>query len=408
MYSLTMPSSRDDFTSRTKRVLAMRAGYVCSFEGCSTLTVGPSEEGPEAVTMLGVAAHICAAAPGGRRYDPLMSPAERQDIGNGIWLCQNHATIVDRDDVTFTPESLREMKAQHEAQRGFAIGHSPACEAEDLIALGPDVIALGTLSGISPAGWRLRIAHFIEGDRAELVSFISNFERLPAASRYLLVNSLGEGRTLSVAPSLDVLQGSLELLVPVEAPHPRTPAKAFGSTWAISPTTNDLFIENGRIASVSGIDAFAEHLQRLLGTAQGDNVFHPQSGSLVSDFFQDFAGSPWLERLVALEIIRLSAIPQSSSLSKELHTPLRAVQRVRGVTIPSHDLAQQRLSIRVHLDLEGQPDWRRDLRVFIYTPEQLTKTAARGEDLALAAITGWAVEALPKRRRRVLADNSTP
>ncbi len=61
-------SNRDEFSEKTKKALAARAGWCCSLTGCGKLTVGPSEEAPEAVTLIGKAAHICGAAGGpGRR-----------------------------------------------------------------------------------------------------------------------------------------------------------------------------------------------------------------------------------------------------------------------------------------------------------------------------------------------------
>lgn len=36
--------TKDDFSIRTKPRLPLRAGYICSFPGCSIHTVGPSDE----------------------------------------------------------------------------------------------------------------------------------------------------------------------------------------------------------------------------------------------------------------------------------------------------------------------------------------------------------------------------
>jgi hypothetical protein len=93
--------NRDEFSEKTKKALAARAGWCCSLTGCGKLTVGPSEEGPDAITMIGKAARICGAASGPGRYDPDMAPEQRSDIENGIWLCADHADMVDRDEVTF-------------------------------------------------------------------------------------------------------------------------------------------------------------------------------------------------------------------------------------------------------------------------------------------------------------------
>src|ERR1700738_70313 len=109
-------SNRDEFTAKTKIAVAQRANHCCSFRGCPQITSGPSDEGPEAVIVVGKAAHIHGAAsgPGSRRYLASMSPEERKHINNAIWLCSTHADMIDRDDVTFTADDLRAMKREHE------------------------------------------------------------------------------------------------------------------------------------------------------------------------------------------------------------------------------------------------------------------------------------------------------
>ena len=109
-----MRKNRDDFTERTKLQLAKRAGWMCCNPQCRRSTVGSNERGDGEI-VVGVAAHICAAAPGGPRYDPSMKPEQRRSVDNGIWLCQVHAKIVDSDERSFPVELLHEWKAQ--AQR---------------------------------------------------------------------------------------------------------------------------------------------------------------------------------------------------------------------------------------------------------------------------------------------------
>jgi hypothetical protein len=93
-------NNRDDFSARVKQAVAARAGWHCSLAGCAKLTIGPSEEAPDAVAKIGEAAHICAASEGGRRYDASMTPDERAGFDNAIWLCSDHAKLIDRDEVT--------------------------------------------------------------------------------------------------------------------------------------------------------------------------------------------------------------------------------------------------------------------------------------------------------------------
>jgi hypothetical protein len=132
-------SNRDDFSAKTKQALALRAGYTCSFRGCPRSTSGPSEEAPDAVSMTGKAAHIHAAAPGGRRYLASTTPDQRKDISNGIWLCSHHADLIDDDEVTYTADDLRAMKREHEAncEKRHREGVQRGQSVDELIAIGP-------------------------------------------------------------------------------------------------------------------------------------------------------------------------------------------------------------------------------------------------------------------------------
>jgi len=105
---------RDNFSANTRRLVASRAGYLCSHPSCRVMTVGPSRESVDDIATVGVAAHICAAAPGGPRNDPAMSSEQGVSIENAIWLCSTHATLIDRDTVRFAVDVLRQWKKNHE------------------------------------------------------------------------------------------------------------------------------------------------------------------------------------------------------------------------------------------------------------------------------------------------------
>ena len=104
-----MGNSRDDFTSATKELLANRVGRRCSNPACRKLTCGANTN-PEKVTNIGVAAHICAAAQGGPRYDASMTPEERKSFENGIWLCQSCSKLIDTDITRYPKELLQSWK----------------------------------------------------------------------------------------------------------------------------------------------------------------------------------------------------------------------------------------------------------------------------------------------------------
>jgi hypothetical protein len=107
--------SRDEFTAKTVLQIAKRAGWLCCFPSCRTPTVGATEDGHGEINI-GTAAHICAAAPGGPRYDENMSEDERSSAGNGIWMCRDHGKAIDSDVKQFTATLLREWKRQAELE----------------------------------------------------------------------------------------------------------------------------------------------------------------------------------------------------------------------------------------------------------------------------------------------------
>jgi hypothetical protein len=119
----------DDFSNRTKALLAERVGYACSHPSCHAATLGPSSTSKRGVSNVGVAAHITAASPTGPRYDPTLTSEQRRDAANGIWLCQTHAKAVDDDEARFPVELLHAWKvaAEHYAaeQQGRPITSRP-------------------------------------------------------------------------------------------------------------------------------------------------------------------------------------------------------------------------------------------------------------------------------------------
>jgi len=104
---------RDDFPAWVRRRVGERAGYLCSNPDCRHPTCGPHSD-PKKSIITGEAAHICAAAEKGPRYDANQTPEERKAITNAIWLCGNCNKKVDTDWAAWLAERLRMMKADHE------------------------------------------------------------------------------------------------------------------------------------------------------------------------------------------------------------------------------------------------------------------------------------------------------
>lgn len=107
---------RDNFDRITTQKLAERAGYHCSNPFCLRLTVGPSIKDDENSIKTGVAAHICAASPGGPRYDMSQSIYDRKSIKNGIWLCATCSTLIDKNvGLDYPADHLKKWKKDHES-----------------------------------------------------------------------------------------------------------------------------------------------------------------------------------------------------------------------------------------------------------------------------------------------------
>ena len=155
-----MRTNRDNFSQDTIQRAAKRVGYRCSCPECRVPTVGPSEESEQKVSNIGEASHICAAAPGGPRYNPEMTPEERKSISNCIWLCRKHARIIDLDSSKYTVEVLRKWKRDAEEfasqELGTDIRHEIINGGQPLTDIPMPVDLLGRDNVISEIKERLR------------------------------------------------------------------------------------------------------------------------------------------------------------------------------------------------------------------------------------------------------------
>ncbi len=366
-------TNRDEFPAKTKQALALRASYRCSFADYPQITVGPSDESPKAVTVIGKAAHIRAAAPGGRRYLESMTSKERSDISNGIWLCTNHADLIDRDDVTYTADVLRVMKREHQASCAARLRNAIIASdvIPDLIAIGPEIICAGEFLAAGNSEWSLRLRDFVEGDLHGLLTFIDGYEKMAAADRYVLVNALRDGRALKGAPSVTrESAGGYGLRCPVYPSADRIRATDLPADLALSDN-HDLMLEGNSIAVVSGLDALPQHIETRLSLQKEESPFHPDFGVRFAEYYKLFAGSVWFGQLLKLELIRQVAIPYVDAIMKRQYTPLMCVERVFAIETLADTQKNNWLPIRVDLQLKAVGRWQRKLSICIpQTPRE--------------------------------------
>lgn len=121
--------SRDNFTKQTVDILGKRVGFLCSNPSCRKPTVGANEIKDKS-TAIGIAAHITAASPGGPRFDKTLSPEQRKNIDNGIWLCSNCASLIDKDKKKYSVKLLNEWKNNAEIESRRALEEGPQIKVD--------------------------------------------------------------------------------------------------------------------------------------------------------------------------------------------------------------------------------------------------------------------------------------
>ncbi len=122
---------RDNFSQSTVTEIGKAVGYRCSNPDCRRPTVAANAK-QDGIVTLAVAAHICAASPGGPRYNAAQTQSERRSKDNGIWLCQNCGRLVDADPASYPVEKLKEWKrsAQEKAFHELVAPSQPSPSAE--------------------------------------------------------------------------------------------------------------------------------------------------------------------------------------------------------------------------------------------------------------------------------------
>lgn len=229
---------RDDFSKRTIDLLAKRAGYLCSNPECNLPTVGAAAS-PDKSIIVGEAAHITAAAPGGPRYDPSLTAEQRRHHSNGIWLCEIHGKAVDADPNHFTVEMLRKWKQQAE-QKSFraivalsalrdteptTIAHARSAEEENLSSIVDTLIeaARTDLEGFKREGSWPRHAVALnlrmnDGKVARAFDIAALAEANRTFSEIVVVAPPGTGKTttlLQLAEATLGKAGSVAVFVPL-------------------------------------------------------------------------------------------------------------------------------------------------------------------------------------------------
>jgi hypothetical protein len=138
---------RHDFDKPTKLLLQHMAAGVCSNPDCLNHTIGSNLERNNYAGN-GIAAHICAAAPGpgAARYNKHQTKEERSSYKNGIWLCGSCSIIIDRDEPQYPVVLLNEWKFRAERRSMSMVGTKSLTHFELAEGIRAEVFRALTLS----------------------------------------------------------------------------------------------------------------------------------------------------------------------------------------------------------------------------------------------------------------------
>lgn len=303
-----------------------------------------------AAVRLGEAAHITAAAPGGPRYDPTLTAAERKAAENGIWLCRDHARLIDRDVDAYSAQTLRLWKRQAEQRAAANLGGAARAAPlpTTLVALGHHVVFEATWTGGDDGSWRFRVERFMRGTPAALRTFVENWQTTPQAGRFVVVESQGDGRVVRASPVWSYQGEHLEVTVPVWPRAQVSDPREHGSDLAITDDW-DLGLEHGDLKVVHGMDAARQALRLLMSTPLGD-PHSPDAGSAFGVYWREFNGDlALLGRLFVLEA-RLATIPHLDDVTGQTTPLLGCLRHVEGVQFDPAPPGSH--SIRAHVAIE--------------------------------------------------------
>lgn len=152
-----------EFSKGDIEAMRLRVAARCSNPECRAQTTGPVTD-PKKVCTLGQAAHIHAASSNGPRGKFEMSPAERKDISNGLWLCLPCARKIDLDPTAYSPELLLSWKRSAEKLAQLEISRPIPLQEVQLAS-----------AGISRNIPSMSVASAVEGMRQEIIRKDSRF-----------------------------------------------------------------------------------------------------------------------------------------------------------------------------------------------------------------------------------------
>lgn len=267
----------NDFRKKIKDQLGKRVAYRCSNPDCRKPTIGPKSNSDDAVST-GKAAHICAASPGGARFDVNMASEQIRAFDNGIWLCATHADEIDLNYTKYPVELLKDWKNKAEKSAEDEKGNKLASNGDAVDTL---LVAMGSS--------KKKIPHMIENIHRASSEFLEQLDpRFGVKSSYI-----NQQTHFEIYPKENV---SFKLVV-----HPKNPHEFLVKHSDFVKHGKDLMLDTNEI-DVHGSDLLKEIFNQkgnlLIGSPKKDAVLKvwmklPENQQ---EHFEDLAGKISLGR----------------------------------------------------------------------------------------------------------------
>lgn len=196
-------SNRTTVPPAQEKVLISRSGNRCAYPKCGIELVIPADHSEDRPKAVGKVAHIAAASPGGPRFDPHMTEAQRGSAENLIYVCGSHHDAIDSQLNEHSRDFLLTAKAHHEQTVSRAMRQAMGSVTYSQLRLICQVVGTGAAASLEsielalPLQQKININNLSEGtaDRirdglsqafrvASFVSFQSQFD--PGFGRFLV------------------------------------------------------------------------------------------------------------------------------------------------------------------------------------------------------------------------------
>lgn len=357
---------RDNFSAKTKRILAERVAWRCSKPGCTRITVGPNHESANKSINLGEAAHIFAAAKDGPRYNPNMTSLERKSVENGIWMCRQHARLIDSDFINYSAASLKQWKQIAEEniyQIISEVGRDDFDYPNTLVGLGNEIVFEGVWLSVNEFNWKFRIERFIIGNIEKLRDFSTTITKI--TNSYVIIETQGDGRLLKQPFRWEFINGKYEISLNVEEKTQKISPMNIGVDLGLGED-GDLLIENGDFKLITGIDLAKQQISNILSLGFGELYYAPTIGSYFSRYFWEFKdNNHYINRMLILEITRLITIPEFID-NKLSGPPLNFINRINDIQVLDSKPINDRIKIRLSLEWGDGKYWEDILNIYIH------------------------------------------